>query len=48
MKIELNLDNLAKKVIYDIRDPKGITLSNDFLEGLQRDFEEMSFIEISQ
>lgn len=48
VKIELNLDNLNKKVIYDIRDPKGILLSNDFLEGLQRDFGEMDFIEISQ
>ncbi len=48
VKIELNLDNLKKKVIYDIRDPKGISLSNDFLEGLQRDFGEMGFIKISQ
>ncbi len=48
VKIELNLDNLKKKVVYDIRDPKGIDLSNDFLEGLQRDFGEMDFITISQ
>ncbi len=48
VKIELNLDNLKKRVVYDIRDPKGIALSNDFLEGLQKDFGEMDFIEISQ
>ena len=48
VKIELNLDNLKKRVVYDIRDPKGIHLSNDFLEGLHRDFGEMDFIEITQ
>ena len=48
VKIELNLDSLKKKVIYDIRDPKGIHLTNDFLEGLQMDFGGMDFVEISQ
>lgn len=48
VKIELNLDSLNKKVVYDIHDPKGIQLSNNFLEGLQRDFGGMEFIEISQ
>ncbi len=48
VKIELNLDSLKKKVVYDIRDPKGIMLSNDFLEGLQKDFGGVDFIEISQ
>lgn len=48
VKIELNLDSLNKKVVYDIHDPKGIHLSNDFLEGLQQDFGGMEFIEISQ
>ena len=48
VKIELNLNDLNKKVIYDIRDPKGITLSNDFLEGLHQDFGGMDFVEISQ
>ncbi len=48
VKIELNLDSLKKKVMYDIRDPKGIHLSNEFLEGLQKDFGGVDFIDISQ
>lgn len=48
VKIELNLQSLKKKVVYDIRDPKGIALSNEFLEGLQRDFGGMDFIEVQQ
>ncbi len=45
--IELNLDSLNKKVIYDVSDPKGICLSNDLLEALHRDFGTMEFIDIS-
>lgn len=48
VKIELNLDSLRKSVLYDIRDPKGIKLSNEFLEGLQQDFGGVDFVEISQ
>ena len=48
VRIELNLDSLKKKVIYDIRDPKGISLSNEFLEGIQKDFGGVDFVEISQ
>jgi DNA polymerase III subunit alpha len=48
VKIELNLNDLNKKVIYDIRDPKGIALSNDFLEGLHQDFGAMDFVDITQ
>ncbi|MCJ8277654.1 MAG: DNA polymerase III subunit alpha, partial [Bdellovibrionales bacterium] len=48
VKIELNLDSLKKRVIYDVRDPKGIKLSNEFLEGLQTDFGGVDFVEISQ
>ncbi|MCB0378089.1 MAG: DNA polymerase III subunit alpha [Bdellovibrionales bacterium] len=48
VKIELNLDNLKKRVIYDVRDPKGIHLSNEFLEGLQQDFGDVEFVEISR
>ncbi len=48
VKIELDLATLNKRVVYDIKDPKGIALSNDFLEGLQQDFGDMGFIEISQ
>ena len=47
IKIELDLDSLNKKVIYDVYDPRGISLSNDLLEDLQRDFGSMEFIDIS-
>ena len=48
VKIELALDSLKKRVVYDIRDPQGIALSNDFIEGLQQDFGGVDFIQISQ
>jgi DNA polymerase-3 subunit alpha len=48
VKIVLNLESIQKKVMYDIRDPKGIHLTNDFLEGLQKDFGGVDFIDISQ
>lgn len=48
VQIELDLSPLNKRIVYDIRDPKGIQLSNDFLEGLQQDFGDMGFVQISQ
>ena len=47
VKIELALDSLDKKVVYDVHDPRGIHLSSDLLEALQRDFGSMEFIDIS-
>ena len=47
VKIELDLDSLEKRVVYDVYDPKGIRLSSDLLEALQRDFGSMEFIDIS-
>ena len=46
-RIELNLDNLQKKVVYSLEDPQGVQLSHDFLEGLQQDFGRIDFIELS-
>ena len=48
VQIELALKNLKKRVVYDVFDPKGVQVSNEFLEHLQQDFGQVDFVEISQ
>ena len=48
VKMELMLDSISKRVTYDIREPKGIAFTDEFLENMQKDFGRVDFIEVSQ
>ncbi|MBY0383721.1 DNA polymerase III subunit alpha, partial [bacterium] len=46
LSFELDLPDLEKRVMLDILDPKGVTLSHDFFESIQNDIGPTQFIEV--
>lgn len=48
VKMKLLLKEIGKNAIFEIKEPQGIQLSHDFLDGLQYDFGDLSFLEVTR
>jgi DNA polymerase III subunit alpha len=46
LSFEMQLPDLEKRVMLDILEPKGVTLSHDFFESIQNDIGPTQFIEV--
>ena len=47
VRLQLDLDSLNKKIVYNVEEPEGISFTNELLEDLQKNFGTVDFIDIS-
>jgi len=47
VKMELDLGNIDKRVIFELQEPQGIALSSAFLDNLQHEFGDLEMLEIT-
>ena len=48
VRMELWLENIKKRVLFDIDEPKGVQLNSEFLETLQKDFGDLDLLQVTQ